>query len=98
VPKFDDGTTPTVPLESVLASLKRGFPQALSKDTQGYAGLSGAKTEVILAVNQIKARRRARGLAGLPLFQAAATISPSFSLSNDNNQTYNTTINFAKAA
>jgi hypothetical protein len=36
--------------------------------------------------------------AWLPLFQAAATISPSFSLSNDNNQTYNTTINFAKAA
>jgi hypothetical protein len=94
-PTLDDGTTPTVPLQGVINSLKCGLARALSEDRQGYAGLYGAKAEVVLQVNLVKDVTTGGSLsAGIPVFQGAATITPSLGFSNDNSRTYNTTINF----
>lgn len=95
-PTLDDGGSiaGTVRLETVTNSLKCGLAKALSADRQGYAGLYGATARVTLDVNLVRANsERVGGSVGIPVFQGAATVTPSFGFSNEATRTYNSRIN-----
>lgn len=88
-------SVPVVPVKVVIDALKCGLSKAVAADYGDRAGLPGATASVSLDVNVIEGRTASGGVsAGIPVFQGAGTITPSFSVTHGETRTLNSSIDF----
>jgi hypothetical protein len=88
-------SVPVVPVKVVIDALKCGLSKAVAADYGNRAGLPGATASVSLDVNVIEGRTASGGIsAGIPVFQGVGTITPSFSITNSETRTLNSSIDF----
>lgn len=95
-PQFesDPSATPVVPLSKVIGSLKCGFAQAIFRDEGGRTGLLAGVAKVTMNVNVVQGRTVGGGAGvGIPV-ATAGSFTPSFSFTNDQTRTTNSTIHF----
>lgn len=93
--EFGPSSVPVVPVSAVIDAIKCGLAKAVQADRNDRTGLNGATAAVSLDVNVIEGRNSSGGIsAGIPVFQGAGTITPSFSITHSETRTLNSSVDF----